>query len=274
MHQYTGLIADLIIWLGKRSFTGRGIFRHFSLALLEKLVGTSVLTTYKGVPFIFYLDNPTERRAIFGRYNETELFFLLDNLPKDGVFVDVGANSGLYSQFILASAPLGTKVISIEPNPIMVNRLRQNLSLLERIKPDIQSMITIENCAVGAEQKNLYLDLGDGYGSASIVESPNDQTIKVPIERLNDLFKKNKIDKIDALKIDIEGYEDIALIPFFIPENKELFPKAIVIEHTSVDQWGTNVFNVLQSLGYAEVGRTRGNSLLVIGDSAMPIYSR
>ena len=40
------------------------------------------------------------------------------------------------------------------------------------------------------------------------------------------------------------------------------WPRRIVIEHLTEAEWGADLFGQLREAGYAEVGRTRQNSLL------------
>lgn len=53
-------------------------------------------------------------------------------------------------------------------------------------------------------------------GSSSIVNTQlNSDKIKIKVIPLLELLKKEGINKVDVLKIDIEGFEDRALIPYF-----------------------------------------------------------
>jgi hypothetical protein len=42
---------------------------------------------------------------------------------------------------------------------------------------------------------------------------------------------------VDALKIDVEGFEDRVLTGFFAEAPQALWPRAVVIEHLSRDEW-------------------------------------
>ena len=83
---------------------------------------------------------------------------------------------------------------------------------------------------------------------------------------LIDILQKNNINYITNLKIDIEGYEDRALKPFFDKASKKLYPKNIIIEYTSQDNWQDKEFiDYLLKLNYQIVFKTRGNLCLTIG---------
>ena len=44
-------------------------------------------------------------------------------------------------------------------------------------------------------------------------------------------YLKNNIMNIDAIKLDIEGYEDRALINLFTNKQNKILPKLLIIEH-------------------------------------------
>ena len=70
--------------------------------------------------------------------------------------------------------------------------------------------------------------------------------------------------KIDALKIDVEGYEVEALEPFFETAPIELLPKKIVIEYTHSDKWKDKDFidKLLSKYNYSISERNNSNLML------------
>jgi FkbM family methyltransferase len=237
----------------------RGRLRRLMLKIVKKRIDYPVLTNFKGVPFIFNMDNPTEEKALFGHYNIEELEFLQRNAKqKCAVFVDLGGNSGFFTQIFLARNESGL-ALTVEPNPQMCDRIEANYSLLPA---DKRGKLVLERMAVGNMKGETELDLSNGFGSASIVGDKGASTISVSIGLLADILQKHEIEKIDVLKIDIEGHEDKALIPFFENSAKSLFPKHLILEHTSSKDWDDDLFSVLKDVGYREVGKTRGNVLM------------
>ena len=71
------------------------------------------------------------------------------------------------------------------------------------------------------------------------------------------------VEKVDSLKIDVEGYEDRVLIGFFRDAPPALWPGAIAIEHLSRDDWVDDCLADMLMRGYSEAGTTRSNTLLV-----------
>ncbi|MFM7083778.1 MAG: methyltransferase, partial [Hyphomicrobium sp.] len=70
------------------------------------------------------------------------------------------------------------------------------------------------------------------------------------------------LNNIDLIKIDIEGYEDKALIPFFKEAPRKLYPKAIIIENNEKD-WETDVISYACSLGYKKIVIPTSNNIIL-----------
>jgi hypothetical protein len=87
----------------------------------------------------------------------------------------------------------------------------------------------------------------------------------VPSRRLQRVIEDAGVARVDALKIDIEGFEDRALIPFFKDAPQSLWPRVVVIEHLSRNEWLEDCIADMRARGYAETGKTRSNTLLVLG---------
>jgi len=105
---------------------------------------------------------------------------------------------------------------------------------------------------------------GGNLGASHIVTgTATSSAIKVPAMRLKRILDEADITKVDALKIDIEGFEDRALVPFFKEAPQTQWPRAVVIEHLSRDEWQQDCIADMLTQGYAESGRTRSNTFLL-----------
>jgi hypothetical protein len=71
------------------------------------------------------------------------------------------------------------------------------------------------------------------------------------------------VSHVDALKIDVEGFEDRVLTGFFKQAPPSLWPRAVVIEHLSRNEWQDDCIAGMLQRGYAEAGKTRSNAMLV-----------
>src|SRR6185312_2212887 len=100
-------------------------------------------------------------------------------------------------------------------------------------------------------------------GASRIVTgAPGSEAIKVPSLRLQRVLDESGVTKVDALKIDIEGFEDSVLTGFFNEAPPSLWPRAVVIEHLSRNEWQQDCIADMVARGYREVGKTRSNTFL------------
>lgn len=202
-------------------------------------------------------DNITDLRILTSHksYDRLEIDALKDS-SSDGTFVDLGANIGFYS---LSLAAAGAKVSAVEPNPKTLARLRYNAQL-----NDFGQNIKIIPVGIGEEGEFELVSSGD-LGSATIRPSGHSgakESITIQTRPLLKILNDQDIQKVDGLKIDIEGMEDRALIPFFAEAPKSLWPACVVIEHCTKDHWEKDVITHMLQLGYSCNFKTRANSIL------------
>jgi len=151
-------------------------------------------------------------------------------------FVDVGGNSGTYSVAAAAWAKkMDTEicVLAIEANPEMETRYRFNTAA------SALRDVTVMGFAVSDSTGSVFLNLENpNLGAANVVQHPGaNRVIEVPSRPLKDILVDAGMQRLDFLKIDIEGQELTALRPFFQSAPKSLFPARILIEvaHDSFD---------------------------------------
>ncbi len=203
-------------------------------------------------------DNVSERKFLFMPqfFDPFERQFIHDNLPKDGVFVDIGANAGIYSLTAAKQLENNGKVISIEPHPKMAMRLSYNISL-----NNAEHKIQVLQYAITAEKGVMSLMLDDSnMGGNSLTQKRGDNSIEVNCIPLHDLLQEQEISHIDILKIDIEGAEDTALIPFFNKTEPSLYPRFIIMEN-SKDQWQEDLEGKLFKAGYSIIHTSAMNCI-------------
>ncbi len=252
-----------IIALAQRSRLKRGAFRPWLSRLVNLLRAGPIDVQYQGASFRFYHQaSATERGALFNpHYNLEELDFLRTHAPIGGVFVDVGANVGTYALALARHVGSGGKVIAIEPHPVTHGRLAFN-----RAASNLAQVMLVAAAAGPADGELLIETDGDNLGASHIVPgSAAGNAIRVPSLRLRRILDDAAVDHVDALKIDIEGFEDRVLTPFFKDAPQGLWPRAIVIEHLSRNEWQDDCIAGMLKLGYAAAGKTRSNTLLLRG---------
>jgi FkbM family methyltransferase len=153
------------------------------------------------------------------------------------------------------------KVIAIEPHPITHARLAFN-----RAASGFAQVSLVAAAAGPSDGESMIETDGDNLGASHIVsDEPPGNAIRVPSLRLRRILDDAGVGGVDALKIDVEGYEDRVLTGFFKQAPQALWPRAVVIEHLSRNEWLDDCIAGMLARGYAETGRTRSNTLLVRG---------
>jgi FkbM family methyltransferase len=252
-----------IISLAQRSRLKRGAFRPMLSRLVNLLRAGPVDVSYQGASFRFYYQaSATERGALFNPdYNIEELDFLRARTRAGGVFVDIGANVGTYAMVLARHVGANGKVIAIEPHPVTHARLAFNRAASGF------TQVTLVAAAAGPSDGELMIETdGGNLGASHIVSGErSDSAIKVPSLRLQRILDDAKVSHVDAIKIDVEGYEDRVLTGFFREAPQSLWPRAVVIEHLSRNEWLEDCIADMIARGYSVTGRTRSNTLLVRG---------
>jgi FkbM family methyltransferase len=170
--------------------------------------GPAVVTLRSGT--VMHVD-PTDYLQLLLYYQGTFephcLAFLPLLLRSNDIFVDVGANIGLYT--LEASRIVGSsgRVIAVEAALPHVETLRRNLAA-NRV-----DNVTIVSTAAGASSGDAVLSLGDGenLGMYTIGRVSGGVRQRVQVARLDDILGAASVTQVALLKMDIEGAELAAL---------------------------------------------------------------
>ena len=228
----------------------------------EKGYKTVDITSRKINYRLHIFENTTDEKILTSSkfYDKKEILSLasaIKNTSKtDSVFVDIGANTGYYS---LNLASLGySKIIAIEPNPTTLEILIFNIKA-----NNMTSKIKVIPMCIG-DGRDVPFYCSSGLGSASVFKECHDKTepITVRSQPLLEILKQEEIHSIDGMKIDIEGFEDKALLPFFNSAPKSLWPKIIILEDCNKDLWSDDILSKMREIGYEMQSRTRANLIL------------
>ena len=237
---------------------GRGRLRKAILRRWERRFGPWVDIKMRGVSYRLNIrDNATDRKILAypGGPDRIEMAALAEHC-RGGTFVDIGANTGHYTlQLAKAGA---AQVIAVEPNPAALERLRFNVAL-----NGVGDRVKILPIALGHEgTRPLFLHAAD-LGNASLLRQTGAVPIQsVPLRPLAKILQAQRVARVAGLKIDIEGMEDRALIPFFQRSLRYVWPACIVIETLHSARWEKNIFSLLLSYGYRVLRKTRENAIL------------
>ncbi|MFC1850233.1 FkbM family methyltransferase [candidate division CSSED10-310 bacterium] len=153
-----------------------------------------------------------ESLYVRGYFEQQETKFVKQILKPGMVFIDVGANMGYYS--LLAAKLVGQagQVHSFEPNPRMFQELTYNVELNGFSNISLNSQALADK--PGQARLSRYDKGEEVYCSLSNSSYPGAEIIgydDVSVQTLDNYINKNGIDKVDLIKIDVEGAELMVL---------------------------------------------------------------
>ena len=208
---------------------------------------------------LYPYNNVCEKRILFTPqfFDAAERALIAARMRSDFVFLDIGANIGGYTLFSAAIAGPGARILAVEPQPDIYERLVYNIR-----QNDFPGIKAVE-CALADRdgEITLFIDPANhGATSMRIVAAEGrGGQLKVRAKALLSLTGEENLTRIDAMKLDVEGAEDLILEPFFAEAPQNLWPRLLLIENDREGAGGTlNV--VLARCGYAQVLRT-GNKI-------------
>ena len=139
----------------------------------------------------------------------------------DKVILDLGANVGLFALYV---SPIADKVVCIEPTPSHFNlltKLTKDISKIERINGALSNI---------SGEVNFYTSVSNTTTNSLISRDVN-QILTVKSYSLKDLIEITKLDKVDFVKMDIEGGEYIVLDEETLQYIGENIPKILIEFH-------------------------------------------
>ncbi len=207
-----------------------------------------------GLNTFFYID----WEVFFTGSYEPDVVAVITRLMKPGyTAIDVGANIGVLTLAMArAGLPDGT-VIALEPHPDFRKRLMSNLHL------NGITNVTVESYAAGPTSGMAILHVpADGRHSAgsSLLSDAHEHLrdrveLPVPVVTLDELVQRLGTQRVDLVKIDVEGYEPAVLAG--ANETLQRYRPALIFEYTK-DWWLRAGFELdtvearLRSIGYSE----------------------
>jgi FkbM family methyltransferase len=128
------------------------------------------------------------------------------------VLVDVGAHDGWYAKRAALYFPL-RRVVLVEPLPANAAGLRKldlpGLKVVEAAMADKKgrAQFTISRTA----QASSLLEMSPGMTEAYRLDMSGEQEIEVAVGTLDDLCEEENLERIDLLKVDVQGAERLLL---------------------------------------------------------------
>lgn len=165
---------------------------------------------------------------------------LLDLIPRDGVFLDVGAHVGCYT---VRAAKKGATVIAVEPSSHNAARLVENLSLNDLA----DGRVTVHQAAAWDSETTLKLMTpveGSANTLAMISEGEGQEVAAVPLDSL-----LGELEQLDVVKVDVNGGEHQALTGLR-GTLERLRPVLFIEDHSPVSYSQEQLHKLLSEAGY------------------------
>lgn len=205
--------------------------------------------------------------AFAGAYEARDTNALTKLILSNDVCIDVGANIGYYTTLMSKYAFNGS-VHSFEPVPINWKILNLNIQL-NKLKN------VVLNYSALADKKgevDFSVSIDGAYSSIKHTgRNIESEILTVKLDTLDEYIVRNEISKIDVIKIDVEGAEDLVLQGAeCLLNNFSMRPRLLVLElfDPNLEKFNTNVdavMNRMKGLGYvAKVANHEGDLLLYV----------
>ncbi|HWZ46213.1 MAG TPA: FkbM family methyltransferase [Candidatus Saccharimonadales bacterium] len=203
-----------------------------------------------GSLFMCDLRDTISREVCFtGSYEPLETLILQKVLRPGMTFVDVGANWGYFS--LLGSHIVGRtgRVIALEPDPRTFAALQSNISR------NSLDNVTVKQVAAADRQGTCiiagYSEEDGNFGVTRLVDSAPTSGVRfqAQTETLDSLLHECGLDKVDLVKIDVEGAEDLVLAGMQAGLQQARYTAILLELHPSLlEERGKKVEDAIQRL--------------------------
>ncbi|MGB3756632.1 MAG: FkbM family methyltransferase [Rivularia sp. (in: cyanobacteria)] len=216
--------------------------------------GKILLEVHSGVFLELDLSNWLHRLYYLGFVEQNTFKIIKKLLPNNGVFVDIGANIGIYSCIMANHLSAKGSVIAFEPMPENLEALYSNIAL-NQLKN-----IEVNELALSNRQQdfNLYVPFAHQQGATGCTQvwNPGDWVSvgSTNATTLDIAFQKQRL---DFIKIDTQGHEFEILQG--AKSTIERFQPLILCEVFKENR--TKVFDLMKSWNYVIFKETRDGFL-------------
>ena len=205
------------------------------------------------------LANALMRNMYFGIYEKNVIELMKAKLKNGSIFVDVGANIGYLAAQAASIVGEEGAVYCFEPVPEYSEKIK------EMIESSLVDNITIESVAVGDKLDNVRIMISgkNNIGWNTVIpelmdSSDVERTLTVPMITLSSYFESLGVNKIDMIKIDVEGAEFFVLkgLKNYLSSGDrpvilcEICPEACKYLGTNM----SDIFSFMASFGYMAYG--------------------
>ncbi len=179
----------------------------------------------------------TDYLGIYGEHFEPYTVEIFKRFcEEDSQIIDIGANIGL-TTIALSDICSRGKIAAIEPIPITFEYLKEN------IKNSRLNNITLHNFGLGNKEETVLMQGCNNFLAGAFVANRYQAdkkhfTVTVPLHTLDNYFNSLSLNRVDFIKLDIEGYELFALEGAY-----QTLKKYKPIVYLEMNHWCLNVFH-------------------------------
>ena len=166
----------------------------------------------KNLKCIASLSSYLERRwLMLGGYNPEDELFLSSLIGTNSIVFDCGANVGMYTLRFAEKAKKG-KVFAFEPSSDPRHKLLRNIKInnfSDRVFPYPMGV----SDKTGEAIFNIPDSNSSNKGNATLFSSfPEGNTERIILTTIDDFVEKEKIRRLDLIRLDVQGGEWLALV--------------------------------------------------------------
>lgn len=187
-----------------------------------------------------------------GQFDRTVVEVLLAHAREGDGILDIGANIGYVSCSLLHALP-SCRVASVEPNPACFALLEENV---RRVGPGRSTAV----CAAVSDAAGVGVlafggeNSGQGHLVAAAPRTGLEATVEVPLITGEELVRRSGLERIDAIKIDVEGHEG-AVLRTLRPVLEAHRPRIVLFEHHArLEEDSPLVREIFAPAGYEVLG--------------------
>ena len=145
------------------------------------------------------LEDTSENFLFYGCNPKTTIDFLKNYLKRGDIFIDCGANIGLWTLIASDCTKSDGRVYSFEPNPKLFQRLFKNIDY-----NNLEGQCIIEQIGLSSTSCSSFLYLDENHHQMGSLQNKNtNRKIKVELKTLDSF----RLSRIDGMKVDVEGHE-------------------------------------------------------------------
>jgi FkbM family methyltransferase len=129
--------------------------------------------------------------------------FVLESVPEDGVYVDVGANNGFFYSLQVARHHADARVFAFEPDPQILPHLERNVD-----RNGLTNRIEVVAQAVSDTVGQVRLTAGLGASGYLLGKDDPHPGVRVAATSLDAFVAERGLERVDLIKVDIDGHEE------------------------------------------------------------------